>query len=127
MSHRTPSNAKRRKAKLLKKVDYVEALVLQNPSDEEIRTQILSGPAPDDSGVEIVWAVGIEHSKTTFMAVAGHISCGFKITHQEISESGQWDCPNKALPIDDVMAVMSSYTDGTEDWLKLVDWERVEQ
>lgn len=125
MSHRTPSNAKRRKVKLYTVQGTETKVSLQNPSDPEIREQLLSGPGPDEEEGEIVWAVFLHHSQNTFIGVAGHSSCGFSIQHQEISIDGQWESPNEALTIDEVMPILSSYVDGTDDWLQLADWKRV--
>lgn len=100
-------------------VDGEQREVLQNPTDAEIRERLLSLPGP-----EVPSCITIRRGKNFFMAANGSAGCGFRVGHREISEAGDWDCPNHQLSLNDVVAVLSSYSDDNDAWRSLVPWKR---
>ena len=100
-------------------VDGEERELLQNPTDAEIRARLLTLPGPETPA-----CVTIRRAKNTFMAANGSVEHGFQIGHREISEAGDWDCPNHHLSLDEVVAVLSSYANDDDAWRSLVLWDR---
>jgi hypothetical protein len=119
MAKSSKHRQKRMRALLQTIVDGEQRDLLQNPTDAEIREQLLALP-----GAEVPSCVTIRRGKNTFMAANGSVEYGFQIGHQEVSEAGVWDCPNHHLSLNEVVAVLSSYADDDDAWCSLVPWER---
>jgi hypothetical protein len=110
---------KRMRALLQTIVDGEQRELLQNPTNTEIRERLLTLP-----DAEVPSCVTIRRGKNTFMAANGSVEYGFQIGHREISEAGDWDCPNHNLSLDQTVAVLSSYADDDDAWRSLVAWQR---
>jgi hypothetical protein len=119
------SNPKRTRAVLENIFNGQARLRLQNPSDAEIRQQLLNPPeesVPEEQSIP--WCIVIRRSENSFMAANGDEQHGFRVSHRELSAAGDWECRDHSLSLDKVVAVLSSYADDDERWHTLVRWER---
>lgn len=89
---------------------------IKNPSTENIRNAVLS--LTNDSDSFLVLSQG----DLTYMQVVGDQNSGFELEFQE-GDTDRHYRAKREMTTDEVVAAMTSYISGSQEWKKMADWE----
>ena len=101
-------------------LDICAARQIQNPSDEQIQSELSNLSMKNDDSFAILGPTGM-----TYIQIAGDKTAGFDLEYQDGSTNAHFKAKDENITLDQVVEAFIAYRDGHTNWRDKFTFERI--